>query len=99
MDTTAPSWVTVFVPPVDPCWPVDVPDDDEPVQAVASRQTAPTTPVTASPARRLLSRCRPVSVRSLSRTLGPPSGTNPKSWGHAHGYGLSSMRCAGPPAP
>src|SRR5215472_13962064 len=27
MDTTAPSWVTVLVPPVDPCWPVDVPDD------------------------------------------------------------------------
>src|SRR6516225_9232016 len=67
--TTAPSWVTVLVPPVDPCRPVAVPDDDEPEQAVASRHIAPTTPITASPARRLLNRCRSVSVRSLSRTL------------------------------
>src|SRR5689334_19537356 len=59
IDTWAAEVDTVFVP-VDPCWPVAVPDDEEPEQAVASRHTAPTIPVTASPARRLLSRCRPV---------------------------------------
>src|ERR1700719_455394 len=69
METTAPDLAKVFVAPVDPCWPVDVFDDDEPEQAVTSRHRAPATPVMASPARRLLSRCRPVSVRSLSRTL------------------------------
>src|SRR5215470_13274563 len=69
IDTWAAEVDTVVVPPFDPCWPVAVPDDEEPEQAVASRHTAPTTPVTASPARRLLSRCRPVSVRSLCRTL------------------------------
>src|SRR6266550_3778093 len=61
--------LAVNVPAGDPCWPVDVFDDDEPEQAVTSRHRAPATPVMASPARRLLSRCRPVGVRSLSRTL------------------------------
>src|SRR5262249_36243108 len=87
----------VVLPPFDPCWPVAVPDDEGPEQAVASRHTTPTTPVTASPARRLLSRCRPVSVRSLSRTLVLLVVPNPKPRGH--GYGLSSMLCRGPPAP
>ena len=63
-----PVLATVFVPPFDdPCWPVFV--DEEPEQAVTSRHRAPHAPVIASPARRLLSRCRPVSDRSLSRTL------------------------------
>src|SRR5690242_12894545 len=75
IDTWAAEVDTVVVPPFAPCCPVAVPDDEEPEQAVASRHTAPTIPVTASPARRLLSRCRPVSVRSLSRTLVPPGGT------------------------
>src|SRR5215831_17897618 len=99
IDTWAAEVDTVVVPPFDPCWPVAVPDDEEPEQAVASRHTAPTIPVTASPARRLASRCRPVSVRSLSRTLVLLVVPNPKPRGHAHGYGLSSMRCGGPPAP
>src|SRR6266566_7289483 len=48
MDTAAPLLTTVFVPPADPRWPVAVPGDDEPEQAVASRHIAPTTPVTRS---------------------------------------------------
>src|SRR5499427_674761 len=99
IDTWAAEVDTVVVPPFDPCWPVAVPDGEEPEQAVASRHTAPTIPVAASPARRLLSRCRPVRVRSLSRTLVLLVVPNPKPRGHAHGYGLSSMRCGGPPAP
>src|SRR6516165_5219557 len=94
--TRAPVLATVFVPPVDPCWPA-VPDDDEPEQAVTSRHRAPKTPVIASPACRLPSSGRPVGVRSLSRTLVPPV-VPTQPWRHAHGYGLSSMRCAGPPA-
>src|SRR5689334_20627088 len=97
IDTWAAGVDTVVVPPFDPCWPVAVPDDEEPEQAVVSRHIAPTTPVTASQARRLLSRCRPVSVRSLSRTLVLLVVPNLKPRGH--GYGLSSMRCGGPPAP
>src|ERR1051326_5720110 len=67
--TVAPLLATVVVPPPVPWLLAGPPDDDEPEQAVASRHIAPTTPVTASPARRRMSRGRPVSVRSLSRTL------------------------------
>src|SRR6266516_3836255 len=65
MDTAAPLLDTVFgPPPADPCWPFAAPGDEEPEQAVTSRHRAPQAPVIASPARRLLSRCRPFDVRS-----------------------------------
>src|SRR5690348_8707925 len=95
IDTTGPVLATVFVPPFDdPCWLVLV--DEEPEQAVASRARAPHTPAIASPPRRLLSRCRPVGGRSLSRTmvlLWCQSVIN----GCRRDYGFSSMRCTGPP--
>jgi hypothetical protein len=67
--TRAPLLATVLVPPDEPAGPVAVPDGEEPEQAVTSRHNAPQTPVIASPAGRLLSRCRPLRVRSLSPTL------------------------------
>src|SRR5579859_384487 len=70
--TWAASLARVFAPPPDPWTAVFAPDDKDPEQAVTSRHRAPPTPVIASPARRPLSGGRPVSVRSLSRTLVPP---------------------------
>src|SRR5580704_2603330 len=87
METTAPDLARVFVPPpLDPCWAPGGLDDEEPEQAVTSRHRAPKTPVIASPARRLLSRGRPVSVRSLSRTLVLLWYQIRKPVGCAHGY-------------